>query len=191
MTERLPFHFSLSCTGEGNGNPLQCSCLENPRDGRAWWAAVHGVTQSRTRLKWLSSSILLVPCTLPRPLVKSLMPRATMVPGPGGRFQSVFPILMWRPSDLESELQMHRTGKGPEKCSAQFSSFTDEANPSTEETRNNLEKKPELEPRLFVYSTNTHWMYCAQHSSKHQVSCRELTWMRVPILRCLVLFPIA
>ena len=44
------FHFSLSCTGEGNGNPLQCSCLENPRDGEAWWAAVYGVTQSRTRL---------------------------------------------------------------------------------------------------------------------------------------------
>ena len=55
-TERLPFHFSLSCTGEGNGNPLQCSCLENPRDWGAWWAAVYGVAQSRTRLKRLSSS---------------------------------------------------------------------------------------------------------------------------------------
>ena len=55
-TERLPFHFSLSCTGEGNGNPLQCSCLENPREGGAWWAAVYGVAQSRTRLKRLSSS---------------------------------------------------------------------------------------------------------------------------------------
>ena len=51
MTERLPFHVSLSCIGEGNGNPLQCSCLENPRDGGAWWAAVYGVTQSQTRLK--------------------------------------------------------------------------------------------------------------------------------------------
>ena len=51
MTERLHFHFSLSCIGEGNGNPLQCSCLENPRDGGAWWAAVYGVAQSRTRLK--------------------------------------------------------------------------------------------------------------------------------------------
>ena len=51
MTERLHFHFSLSCIGEGNGNPLQCSCLENPRDRGAWWAAVYGVTQSRTRLK--------------------------------------------------------------------------------------------------------------------------------------------
>ena len=50
------FHFSLSCFGEGNGNPLQCSCLENPRDGGAWGAAVYGVTQSRTRLKQLSSS---------------------------------------------------------------------------------------------------------------------------------------
>ena len=56
MIERLHFHFSLSCTGEGNGNPLQCSCLENPRDGGAWWAAVYGVAQSRTRPKWLSSS---------------------------------------------------------------------------------------------------------------------------------------
>ena len=57
-TERLPFHFSLSCLGEGNGNPLQCSCLENPRDGGAWWAAISGVAQSRTQLKRLSSSIL-------------------------------------------------------------------------------------------------------------------------------------
>ena len=56
MTERLHFHFSLSCIGEGNGNPLQCSCLENPRDGGAWWVAVYGVAQSRTRLKRLSSS---------------------------------------------------------------------------------------------------------------------------------------
>ena len=53
--ERLHFHFSLSCIGEGNGNPLQCSCLENTRDRGAWWAAVSGVAQSRTRLKWLSS----------------------------------------------------------------------------------------------------------------------------------------
>ena len=55
-TEWLPFHFSLSCIGEGHGNPLQCSCLENPRDGGAWWAAVCGVAQSPTRLKRLSSS---------------------------------------------------------------------------------------------------------------------------------------
>ena len=55
-TERLNFHFSLSCFGEGNGNPLQCSCLENPRDGGAWWASLYGVAQSWTRLKQLSSS---------------------------------------------------------------------------------------------------------------------------------------
>ena len=55
-TERLYFPFSLSCIGEGNGNPLQCSCLENPRDGKAWWAAIYGVAQSRTQLKRLSSS---------------------------------------------------------------------------------------------------------------------------------------
>ena len=56
MTEQLHFHFSLSCIGEGSSNPLQCSCLENPRDGGAWWAAVYGAAQSRTRLKRLSSS---------------------------------------------------------------------------------------------------------------------------------------
>ena len=56
MTERLHFHFSLSCIGKGNGNPLQCSYLENPRDGRAWWAAISGVAQSPTGLKRLSSS---------------------------------------------------------------------------------------------------------------------------------------
>ena len=55
-TDQLHFHFSLSCIGEGNGNPLQCSCLEHPRDWGAWWAAVYGVAQSRTRLKKFSSS---------------------------------------------------------------------------------------------------------------------------------------
>ena len=55
-TERLPFRFSPSCIGERNGNPLQCSCLENPKDGGTWWAAIYGVAQSRTRLKRLSSS---------------------------------------------------------------------------------------------------------------------------------------
>ena len=55
-TEQLHFPFSLSCIGEGNGNPLQCSCLENPRDGGAWWATIYGVAQSRTQLKRLSSS---------------------------------------------------------------------------------------------------------------------------------------
>ena len=54
-TEQLHFHFSLSCIGEGNGNPLQCSCLENPRDRGAWWAVVYGVVQSQTRLKRLSN----------------------------------------------------------------------------------------------------------------------------------------
>ena len=67
MTEQLHFPFSLSCIGEGNGNPLQCSCLENPMDGGAWWTAVSGVAQSRTRLKRLggSSSILSFTSMLP------------------------------------------------------------------------------------------------------------------------------
>ena len=56
MTERLHFHFSLSCIGEGNGNPLQCSYLENPRDSGAWWAAFYGVAQSQTQLERLSSN---------------------------------------------------------------------------------------------------------------------------------------
>ena len=56
MTEQFHFHFSLSYIGEGNGNPLQCSCLETPRDGGAWWAGVYGVEQSQTRLKRLSRS---------------------------------------------------------------------------------------------------------------------------------------
>ena len=55
-TEGLHFHFSLSCIGEGNGNPLQCSCLESPRGGGAWWAAVYGAAQSQTQLKRLGSS---------------------------------------------------------------------------------------------------------------------------------------
>ena len=55
-TERLHFHFSLSFIGEGNGNPLQCSCLENPRDRGAWWASIYGVAQSQTQLMRLSSS---------------------------------------------------------------------------------------------------------------------------------------
>ena len=56
MTQWLHFHFSLSCIGDWSGNPLQCSCLENPRHRGAWWAAVYVVAQSRTRLKRLSSS---------------------------------------------------------------------------------------------------------------------------------------
>ena len=78
-TERLPFHFSLSCTGEGNGNPLQCSCLENPRDGGAWWAAVYGVAQSWTRLMRLSSSssvcMSLLLSQFVHPLLRMLCPQ--------------------------------------------------------------------------------------------------------------------
>ena len=74
MTERLHFHFSLSCIGEGNGNPLQCSCLENPRDGGAWWAAVYGFAQSRTRLKRLSSSSSSSSRGLPGPGIEPMFP---------------------------------------------------------------------------------------------------------------------
>ena len=64
MTERLHFHFSLSCIGEGNVSPLQCSCLENPKDEGAWWAAIRGVAQSRPRLKGLGSSSSSVPMSV-------------------------------------------------------------------------------------------------------------------------------
>ena len=74
MSEQLLFHFSLSCIGEGNGNPLQSSCLENPRDGGAWWAVVYGVAQSRTRLKRLSSSSH---CLVPMPFVCARIPAKT------------------------------------------------------------------------------------------------------------------
>ena len=80
-TERLHFHFSLSCIGEGNGNPLQCSCLENHRDGGAWWAVVYGVSQSRTRLKRLSSSNSKLQVVLPW--------RST---GQGGEFQTTLSL---------------------------------------------------------------------------------------------------
>ena len=86
MTARLHFHFSLSCFGEGNGNPLQCSWLENPRDGGDWWAAVYGVAQTRTRLTWLSN---LIP-GFPGAVVKNLPANAGdagdmgLIPGLGG-----------------------------------------------------------------------------------------------------------
>ena len=63
MTEQLHFHFSLSHIGEGDGNPLQCSCLEDPRDRGSWWAAVSGVAQSQIRLKRLSSSSSVKDCS--------------------------------------------------------------------------------------------------------------------------------
>ena len=88
MTERLHFHFSLSCIGEGNGNPLQCSCLENPRDGGAWWAAIYGVAQSRTRLKRLSSSLLWgLLCRMFRSIL-----------GPQMHYLPLPPLQVWKPS---------------------------------------------------------------------------------------------
>ena len=68
---------SHSCIGEGNGNPLQCSCLENPRDGEAWWAAIYKVTQSQTRLKWLSSSSTPLHCPERRHLRKKKQTKTT------------------------------------------------------------------------------------------------------------------
>ena len=79
-TERLHFYFSLSGIGEGNGNPLLCSCLENPRDGGAWWAALYGVAQSRTRLKRLSrSSNIHVSVLFSQIIPASLLPQSPKV----------------------------------------------------------------------------------------------------------------
>ena len=100
MTEHLHIHFSLSCIGEGNGNPLQCSCLENPRDWGAWWAAVYGVAQSRTRLKRLSSS---------RRWKRKDERERTGIEGPGRRFETTE-----KPSlDVSRSLQSQRTTLPP------------------------------------------------------------------------------
>ena len=74
-TEQLRFHFSLSCTGEGNGNPLRCSCLENPRDKGAWWASIYGVAQSRTRLSNFAFTFHF------RALEKDIAPHSSVLPG--------------------------------------------------------------------------------------------------------------
>ena len=92
-TEQLPFPFSLSCMGEGNGDPLQCSCLENPRDGIAWWAAVYGVTQSRTRLKWLSSSSSSGKESACNARDPSLIPGSGRFPGEGNGNPLQYPCL--------------------------------------------------------------------------------------------------
>ena len=103
MTERLHFHFSLSCTGEGNGNPLQRSCLENPRDGGAWWAAVYGVTQSRTRLKRLSSSSSKVTWS------RQWQPTPVLLPGKSHRWRNLVGCSPWgcKESDMTEQLHCH------------------------------------------------------------------------------------
>ena len=105
MTERLQFHFSLSCTGEGNGNPPQCSCLENPRDRGAWWVAVYGVAQRWTRLKQLSSSsssncVLGFPDDSEGKAFSFSAEDPDLIPGlgrtPGGGVATTSSILAWR-----------------------------------------------------------------------------------------------
>ena len=101
-TEQLHFHFSLLCIGEGNGNPLQCSCLESPRDEGAWGAAIYGVTQSWTRLKQLSSSKLALPRRRqwhPTPVLlpgKSHGQRSLVGCSPWGCSLSLFTFMHWR-----------------------------------------------------------------------------------------------
>ena len=97
MTKRLHFHFLLSCIGEGNSNPLQCSCLENPRDGRAWWAAVYGVAQSQTWLKWLSSS---------NSSILIALPSCSTGPGPWA-----WPLTQFHFTDSDPPLSGHSSHK--------------------------------------------------------------------------------
>ena len=92
MTERLHFHFSLSCLGEGNGNRLQCSCLENHMDGGAWWAAVYGVTQSRTQLKRLSSSSSSSSSVWQR---RQWQPTSVLLPGESHGWRSLVGYSLW------------------------------------------------------------------------------------------------
>ena len=100
-TERLHLHFSLLCIGEVSGNPLQCSCLENPRDGGAWWAAIYGVAQSRTRLKWLSrsSSMLL--------WRRQWQPTPVFLPGKSHRQRGLAGYGPWGRKELDTTEQQH------------------------------------------------------------------------------------
>ena len=120
MNERLHFHFSLSCIGEGNGNPLQCSCLENPRDGGAPWAAVYGVAQSRTRLKWLSSSSS--SCVTNYHKFSSLKPHPLVIAVFMGQESSARLQLRCWPG-LESHLRLDWKDPFPRLCSRLQHSF--------------------------------------------------------------------
>ena len=111
-TERRHFHFSLSCIREGNGNPLQCSCLENPRDGGAWWAAVCGVAQSRTRLRRLSSSSSNV-CPTNQPRLLWLFSRCAT--GPRQPSPSHTAVYICQPQSPDSP---HPTPSGPVRLSS-------------------------------------------------------------------------
>ena len=102
-TERLHFHFSLSCIGEGNGNPLQCSCLENPRDGGAWWAAIYGVAQSQTRLKRLSSSS----SSIGRRRRKQWQPTPVLLPGKSHGWRSLVGCSPWGHTELDTTERLH------------------------------------------------------------------------------------
>ena len=116
MTERLHFHFSLLRIGEGNGNLLQCSCLENPRDGGAWWAAVYGVAQSRTRLKRLSSSSSLrVPWTARRSnqsILKEISPEYSLEGQMPKLKLQYFGYLMQRTDSFEKTLVLGKIAGG-------------------------------------------------------------------------------
>ena len=100
-TEQLHFHFLLSCIGEGDGNPLQCSCLENPRDAGAWWAAVSGVAQSRTWLKRLSSSSRKTEMdTFQKSELKKTQPKTSQV--------------LWKtPEDIKPDSNQSKRREGP------------------------------------------------------------------------------
>ena len=99
---RVSFHFSLSCIGGGNGNPLQCSCLENPRDGGAWWAAVYGVAQSRTRLKRLSSS-----SSSEIPRRRQWHPTPVLLPGKSHGQRSLVGCSPWGCSESDTAGRLH------------------------------------------------------------------------------------
>ena len=116
MTEQLPFHFSLSCIGEGNGNPLQCSCLENPVDRGAWWAAIYGVTQSQTRLSRFAFMHWR----------RKWQPTPVFLPGESQGWGSLVGCYLWgcTESDMTEQLPFHFslpcTGEGngnPLQCS--------------------------------------------------------------------------
>ena len=97
-TEQLHFHFSLSCIGEGNGSPPQYSCLENPRDEGAWWAAVYGVAQSQTRLKWLINS---------SSRRRQRQPTPVLLPGKSHGWRGLVGYSPWGLEELDTTEQLH------------------------------------------------------------------------------------
>ena len=159
------FLYTLLRLGEGNGNPLQCSCLENPRDGGAWWAAVYGVAQSRTRLKWLSSSSRFLHSALHCPTLDSSLSCSNILDSWASSTVSLARSVLWHPA--LGDFPAWKSVRGLQLLHSGL---------------------PSLNRRLLPHlgSETTHWVvpptHTHTHTHTHTGNC--LTWL---ILWCLVL----